>query len=152
MPTDPRESQGFCESLGFAQNVPFNGSYQSWQTGGSGAGTIAATALESFSQYPPPQISNVNGEDPAQLPMYTATSAPVTLPTPVFTAATVSGGDGWADAQDTSLAAAPIAGCVYPNAWGPPVGSTAAVCGGLTATDSAATSPTTPPPATTTPA
>ena len=139
VPTDPRESVGFCAANGFAQNVPFNGSYQPWQTGGSGAGTIAATALASFSAYPPPQISNVDGAAPAQLPQFTSTSAPVTLPTPAFTAATVSGGDGWADAADTSLAAVPVAGCVYPNAWGPPPGSTMAVCGGATA------APTSPP-------
>ena len=115
IPSDPREALGLCESLNFPSNNPWDGNYQPWQTGGEGAGTIAATAVASFSQYPPPQISNVNGEDPAQLPMYTATSAPVTLPTPDFTAATVSGGDGWADAQDTSLAAVQIAGCSYPK-------------------------------------
>ncbi|KAH9936894.1 glycoside hydrolase [Epithele typhae] len=133
IPTDPREALGLCESLGFAQNAPI-GTYQPWQTGGSGAGTIAATARASFSQYPPPAISNVNGADVAQLPVFTATSAVPTLPAPQFSAATTSGGDGWADAADTSLAAAPIAGCAYPNAWGPQPGSTAAVCGGAAPT------------------
>lgn len=132
IPSDPRTALGTCASLGFAQNNPWDGNYQPWQTGGSGAGTISATAIASFSQYPPPALSNVNGANPAQLPMYTATSAVPTLPTPTFSAATVTGGDGWADAQDTSLAAAPIAGCVYPDAWGPAPGSTAAVCGGAT--------------------
>ena len=70
----------------------------------------------------------------SQLPMYTATSAVPTLPTPTFTAATTTGGDGWADPADTSMAAVPIAGCVYPDAWGPAAGSTAAVCGASTAT------------------
>ncbi|KAI0666164.1 glycoside hydrolase [Trametes maxima] len=139
IPTDPREALGLCQSLGYAQNVPWDGQYQSWQTGGASAGQIAATAVASFSQYPPPEISNVSGENPAQLPMFTATSAVPTLPTPTFSAATVTAGDGWADAADTSLAAAPVAGCVYPNAWGPPVGSTAAVCnGGATAAKRAA--------------
>ncbi|KAI8984881.1 glycoside hydrolase [Trametes punicea] len=130
IPTDPREALGLCESLGYAQNVPWNGDYQPWQTGGAGAGTIAATAVASFSQYPPPEISNVSGEDPAQLPVYTPTSAVPTLPPPTYSAATVTGGDGWADPADTSLAAVQIAGCAYPNAWGPQPGSTAAVCGG----------------------
>ncbi|KAI0333479.1 glycoside hydrolase [Cubamyces sp. BRFM 1775] len=134
IPTDPREAVGICQSLGFAQNVPWNGDYQSWQTGGAGAGQIAATALAEYSQYPPPEISNVSGENVAQLPMYTATSAVPTLPPPTFTAATVTGGDGWADPKDTSLAAVQIAGCVYPNAWGPAPGSTAAVCGAAAAT------------------
>lgn len=139
IPTDPREALGLCQSLNFPQNVPWNGTYQSWQTGGAGAGTIAATAVASFSQYPPPEISNVSGEDAAQLPMFTATSAVPTLPTPTFSAATVTGGDGWADPKDTSLAAVQIAGCAYPNAWGPQPGSTAAVCGGATAAPAAAT-------------
>lgn len=134
IPTDPREAVGICQSLGYAQNVPWNGDYQSWQTGGAGAGQIAATALAEFSQYPPPEISNVSGENVAQLPMYTATSAVPTLPPPTFTAATVTGGDGWADSKDTSLAAVQIAGCAYPNAWGPQPGSTAAVCGPAAAT------------------
>ncbi|KAL7281935.1 hypothetical protein ACG7TL_003402 [Trametes sanguinea] len=134
IPTDPREALGLCQSLGFAQNVPWNGTYQPWQTGGAGAGDIAATAVASFSQYPPPEISNVSGEDPAQLPVYTATSAVPTLPTPTFSAATVTGGDGWADPADTSLAVVQIAGCAYPNAWGPQPGSTAAVCGAGAAT------------------
>ncbi|TFK88056.1 glycoside hydrolase family 5 protein [Polyporus arcularius HHB13444] len=145
IPTDPREAQGLCASLNLGGNTPWNGTYQPWQTGGSGAGTIAATALASFSQYPPPAISNVNGEDPAQLPMYTATSAVPTLPTPTtFTAATTTGGDGWADPADTSLAAVPIAGCVYPNAWGPAADATVAVCGGSTAAAPTTAAPTAP--------
>ncbi|KAI0829201.1 glycoside hydrolase [Trametes gibbosa] len=144
VPTDPREALGLCASLGFPQNVPWSGTYQSWQTGGAGAGTIAATAVASFSQYPPPEISNVGGENPDQLPMFTATSAVPTLPTPTFSAATVTGGDGWADSKDTSLAAVQIAGCVYPNAWGPQPGSTAAVCGGATAAPALARAEATP--------
>ncbi|KAI0751685.1 glycoside hydrolase superfamily [Daedaleopsis nitida] len=133
IPTDPREALGLCSQLNFPSNNPWNGSYKPYQTGGPGAGTIDATALASFSQYPPPALSNVNGADPAQLAMYTATSAVPTLPTPTFSAATVTAGDGWADSADTSLAAVPIAGCAYPDAWGPQVGSTAAVCGGTPA-------------------
>ncbi|RPD62162.1 glycoside hydrolase [Lentinus tigrinus ALCF2SS1-7] len=132
IPTDPREAQGLCVSLNLGGSTLWNGTYESWQTGGSGAGTIAATALASFSQYPPPALSNVNGANPTQLPMYTATSAVPTLPTPSFSAATTTGGDGWADPADTSLAAVQIAGCVYPDAWGPAVDSTALVCGGST--------------------
>ncbi|RDX49667.1 glycoside hydrolase [Lentinus brumalis] len=134
IPSDPRDTLGTCASLGYPQDLPWNGTYQSWQTGGSGAGTIASTALASFSQYPPPSLSNVNGADPTQLPMYTATSVVPTLSTPVFASATVTEGDGWADAADTSLAVVQVAGCVYPDAWGPPAGSTAVVCSGPTAT------------------
>ena len=101
VPDDPRSALGICQSLGFLRNLPWDGNYQPWQTGGSGAGTIAATALASFSQYPPPALSNVAGANPAQLPMYTATAAPVTLPPPQLTAATVSVGNG--DRKSTRL-------------------------------------------------
>ncbi|KAI0709645.1 glycoside hydrolase superfamily [Cerioporus squamosus] len=137
IPSDPREALGTCASLGYPQNLPWNGTYQSWQTGGAGAGTISSTALASFSQYPPPSLSNVNGADPTQLPMYTATGVVQTLSTPTFASATVTGGDGWADAADTSLAAVQVAYCAYPDAWGPPAGSTVVVCSGSTGTVSA---------------
>ncbi|RPD58867.1 glycoside hydrolase [Lentinus tigrinus ALCF2SS1-7] len=140
IPSDPREALGTCSSLEFPQDLPWNGTYQVWQTGGAGAGTIAATAVAAFSQYPPPSLSNVNGVNPTQLPVYTATGVVPTLSTPTFASATVTGGDGWADAADTSRAAVQIAGCVYPNAWGPAVGSTAVVCGGSTAPGTALSS------------
>ncbi|EJF55770.1 glycoside hydrolase [Dichomitus squalens LYAD-421 SS1] len=141
IPDDPRSALGLCVADGFPQNVPWDGQYQPWQTGGSGAGTIAATALASFSQYPPPAISNVNGADPAQLPMYTPTNAPITLPPPTFTGASVTAGDGWADPQDTSSKMTEIAGCVYPNVWGPAPDSTQVVCGGSTVAVPAGTAP-----------
>lgn len=119
IPTDPRDAVGICDSLGVTFNQPFTTQYQPWQTGGSGAGTIAPTAIASFSQYPPPVISNAV-LDPAQLPRYTDTAPIPTLPTATFSAATKTGGNGWADAQDTMGIAAPIQGCSYPDAWFPP--------------------------------
>ncbi|KAI1792509.1 glycoside hydrolase [Ganoderma leucocontextum] len=153
VPSDPRQALGLCQSLGFLRNLPWDGNYQSWQTGGSGAGTIAPTAVASYSQYPPPALSNVNGANPAQLPMYTATAAPITLPPPQLTGATVSVGNGWANARDTSSKMAPIAGCIYPNAWGPAPGSSELVCDGATVAIPAgatAAATTTAPPAPTT--
>ena len=148
IPQDPRTAIGTCASLGVAQNTPWNGSYLSWQTGGSGAGTIAATALESFSAYPPPQISNANSANPSLLPYYTMTSRQPTLPAPTFyTAATASAGDGWADSSDTALAYAPIQGCSYYNGWFAPASDTAFICNGQPAP-----TPTPPPAPATTPA
>nr|VWP01326.1 Protein kinase domain-containing protein [Ganoderma boninense] len=132
IPDDPRSALGICQSLGFLRNLPWNGDYQSWQTGGAGAGTIAPAVVAEYSQYPPPALSNVAGANPAQLPMYTATAAPVTLPPPQLTGATVSAGDGWADARDTMSKVTEIAGCSYPNAWGPEGAATAMVCNGAT--------------------
>ncbi|CAL1708174.1 unnamed protein product [Somion occarium] len=129
IPTDPREAVGICDQLGVKFTLPFTTSYQPWQTGGAGAGQIAATAIASLAQYPPPAISNANGADPALLPQYTAISPIPTLPVPTFSAATTSGGDGWADPEDTALAAAPVEGCVYPDAWNAPAESNSFLCG-----------------------
>ncbi|CAL1711948.1 unnamed protein product [Somion occarium] len=56
MPTDPREAIGKCASLG-VQGNPFAGTFESWQTGGAGAGTIAPshhtlTHLYKYRRYP----------------------------------------------------------------------------------------------------
>ena len=142
MPEDPRTALGTCDAVGVQDNDPFNGTYQSWQTGGSGAGTIAATALASFSQYPPPQISNAAGADPTLLPQYTHTSAVPTLPPESFSGVpTASLGDGWADPADTSLAPVQIEGCLYPNAWGAASTQTAFLCGTAAAAAEATMTP-----------
>lgn len=120
IPADPRDAVGTCGTLGVTFNDPFITQFQPWQTGGAGAGKIAAAAVAAFGQYPPPEINNVAGIAPADLPRYTNTAAIPTLSTASFPAATATAGDGWADPQDTMLIAAPIEGCVYPDAWFPP--------------------------------
>ncbi|TFK50792.1 glycoside hydrolase family 5 protein [Heliocybe sulcata] len=118
IPTDPRTAAGTCASLSVSGPV-FNGSFQSWQTGGEGAGTVAATALASFSAYPPPQLSGI--PDPAGvslLPVYTSTGSVATLAMPTFTnRITVSEGDGWYDRTDGGAAPTAIGGCSYLDAW-----------------------------------
>ncbi|THG97563.1 hypothetical protein EW026_g4454 [Hermanssonia centrifuga] len=128
IPADPRDAVGTCDTLDVPFNTPFNGSYPSWQTGGAGAGTIAPTATAALEEYPP-TLSNAMNANPTLLPHYTDVSANPTLPAPTFSAATTTGGDGWADAQDTMLAPAPVPGCVYPDAWAAPQESTSFVCG-----------------------
>ncbi|KAI0359285.1 glycoside hydrolase [Trametes cingulata] len=118
MPTDPRVASGKCEHLG-AQMAPFDGTFQAWQLGGAGAGTIAAGATADLAW--PPQLSNVPAADMAQLPQYTPTGTIATLPPPTFSTpgvtVTAAVGNGWFNAQDTTPAATPIAGCAYPDAW-----------------------------------
>lgn len=97
--------------------APFNGSYQSWQTGGAGAGTIVATSVETYGIWPPTTLANVAAPSITLLPQYTSTESMITLPPPTFTAATVSAEDGWADASDTASKVTAISGCVYPFAW-----------------------------------
>ncbi len=80
MPKDPRTASGRCDAIGGAPNVPFDGTYQSWMTGGAGAGTIAATYA-----WPP---ASINGADAAVtlLHSYTSTGPVSTLPPPTLTA------------------------------------------------------------------
>ncbi|KAK0212093.1 glycoside hydrolase family 5 protein [Desarmillaria ectypa] len=127
MPKDPRTAFGRCDAIGGAPNVPFDGTYQSWMTGGAGAGTISATV-----PWPP---ASLNGADAAVtlLPSYTSTGSVSTLSPPTLTAkATRSAdvGNGWYDASDTGAAPTPIAGCTYPNAWDANNVAIPAVCGG----------------------
>lgn len=140
MPTDPRAAVGTCAALGVT-GPAFNGTYQSWQTGGAGAGTIAATATLA-APWPPATISNVDGAavPGTLLPVYTPTGTVATLPPPSITskaAKSVSAGDGWFDAQDTSSAPATISGCDYPDAWDALTVPLPTSCGSLVTTTSA---------------
>ncbi|KAG6811733.1 hypothetical protein H0H92_006085 [Tricholoma furcatifolium] len=117
MPTDPRTALGTCDSLGVSGPI-FDGTFQPWQTGGAGAGTIAASSTSSY-PWPPATISNA-GAAASLLPTYTPTGTVATLAPPTLTAsvtASINLGNGWYDAQDTVLAPTAIAGCTYPDAW-----------------------------------
>jgi glucan 1,3-beta-glucosidase len=137
MPTDPRDAVGWCDTLGVSFATPFNGSFPSWETGGAGAGDITPQATATLEAYPP-TLSNVGGANPTLLPHYTDVSANPTLPAATFSGATTTGGDGWADPQDTGLAPAPVPGCSYPDAWVPPADATSLVCGAAAAPTTAA--------------
>ncbi|KAF8509917.1 glycoside hydrolase family 5 protein [Gautieria morchelliformis] len=113
IPTDPRSAAGACKN-----SNPWTGPLAAWQTGGSGAGSLAPSATSSL-VWPPAAISNAG---PASLlPTYTPTGTIPTLAVPTFTASspatTFSAGNGWANAQDTGGAFVPISGCSYPDPW-----------------------------------
>ncbi|KAJ7061463.1 glycoside hydrolase family 5 protein [Mycena amicta] len=124
MPTDPRTTRGKCAAIG-VKGSQFDGTFSAWQTGGAGAGTIAASATREWGQWPPTALSNAGNI----LPTYAATGTIPTLsfvlPTPSMTGTasaapgipTASMGNGWADAADTAGAVVPVASCFYPNAW-----------------------------------
>src|SRR5882762_10349452 len=113
MPTDPRKSNGKCAALG--SNIgAYPSAYQPWQTGGTGAGTIAAG---SFTQWPPTSMAGVGGLAVSLLPTYTPTGTIPTLPPAVLTPSPTGEGNGWVNAQDTLAAMTTIASCSYPNAW-----------------------------------
>ncbi|KAF7366076.1 Glycoside hydrolase family 5 protein [Mycena venus] len=124
MPTDPRKAVGKCAAIG-VKGAQFDGTFSAWQTGGAGAGTIAASFTEEFGQWPPATISNVDPAAMTVLPTYTATGSIPTLtfitPSVTGTAAvvtpTVSIVNGWFDAADTTPAITTVAGCTYPAAW-----------------------------------
>ncbi|GJE83932.1 glycoside hydrolase family 5 protein [Phanerochaete sordida] len=128
MPLDPRDAVGTCDTLGVQFNQPFPGDYPSWQTGGSGAGSIFPNATASIEAYPP-TLSNAGGANPTLLPQYTDVSANPTLAPATYSGATTTGGNGWADAKDTALAPAPIPGCSYPDEYFAPNTATSLVCG-----------------------
>ncbi|KAJ8594245.1 glycoside hydrolase family 5 protein [Rhizopogon salebrosus TDB-379] len=120
IPTDPRTSVGTCAALE-AAGPQFDGTYAAYQTGGPGAGTIVASSVSSYSQYPPTPINGLTaGAIQSLLPTYTSTSAIPTLPPPTFSPSpspSVSAGNGWFDSGDTGLAPTTVQGCTYPNAW-----------------------------------
>lgn len=131
MPTDPREAHGICASLG-VQGNPFSGTFEPWQTGGAGAGSIAPSVSAEFA-WPPTSIANVPAASISLLPTYTATASIVTLPPPSFSpapASSVTVGNGWADPTDTASFATAISGCTYPNAWLAISSPIPAACGG----------------------
>ncbi|KAG1738187.1 glycoside hydrolase family 5 protein [Suillus lakei] len=120
IPTDPRTAVGTCAALG-ATGPQFDGVYSAYQTGGPGAGTIVASSVTSYGQYPPTPINGLTlGAIQSLLPTYTSTSAVPTLPPPTFSPSpspSVSTGNGWFDSGDTGLAPTQVQGCTYPNAW-----------------------------------
>ncbi|KAL5483050.1 hypothetical protein ACEPAI_8279 [Sanghuangporus weigelae] len=118
MPRDPRSAAGTCAQLGAAAGPAFDGSFESWQTGGPGAGAIPASELSPYTAWPPASMRGVTGDE-AFLPTYTPTGTVSTLPPDTFTGAPtgVSVGDGWADASDAVGGVTEVAGCSYPDPW-----------------------------------
>ncbi|RPD66329.1 glycoside hydrolase [Lentinus tigrinus ALCF2SS1-7] len=140
MPKDPRLSEGACDN-----SDPFNPPLQAWQTGGSGAGDVPQTFLDSFT-WPPTSLTNL--ADVATAPQYTATGTIVTLPAPSITAsgtASVNLGNGWNNPSDTAQMFVPIATCGYLDPWMGPSASPAA-CPPLSTTAAARRAYITPPP------
>jgi len=116
LPTDPRDSEGACASLGEPPTNLFDGTFQPWQTGGTGAGEFEPNATATFVW--PPNSLNPSYPVAAYLPTYTPTGTHTTLPVPLITAHGVNGGNGWYDSQDEAALMVPIASCSYPDAYG----------------------------------
>lgn len=113
MPTDPREAVGAC-----GNTAPWTGSLSAAQTGGAGAGDIAASVTSSLT-WPPAAISNAAGAA-TDLPTYTPTGTIVTLPPPTYTASngsTIDAGNGWFNTADQTSMMVPIATCSYLSPW-----------------------------------
>ncbi|EJD38715.1 glycoside hydrolase family 5 protein [Auricularia subglabra TFB-10046 SS5] len=122
IPQDPREAIGHCASRGVQLDpaLAFNGKLSASATGGPGApSTLDPAATATVRPWPPTQLDQVDGDN-VQFPMYTPTGAIHTLPPPTATPAPSKSLNGWAFPQDTALAAVPIAGCTYPDAWNGP--------------------------------
>ncbi|KAH9477953.1 putative glucan 1,3-beta-glucosidase D [Psilocybe cubensis] len=114
MPKDPRTVIGAC---GPPTGPSWGGKFESWMTGGAGAGSVPIQTA----QYPWPPAQLADGNVVSQLPLYTSTGTPVTLPMPTFTdsngqAVSVTA-NGWFNPNDNGPAPTPIAGCSYPDPW-----------------------------------
>ena len=111
MPKDPRSAIGTC---GASAGPVFSGQFDSWMTGGAGAGELKSTIA-----WPPASI-NLAPAAANALPTYTTTGVVTTLPAPTYTNTAgqpIVSGNGWFNANDNRLAPAPISGCPYPNPW-----------------------------------
>ncbi|KAH7101258.1 glycoside hydrolase [Auriculariales sp. MPI-PUGE-AT-0066] len=117
IPDDPRSSTGECARLNVVAQPDqyFKGTFESWQTGGLGAGTIAPTATAGIDVWPPPALATIGG-----------------LPA-----------DGWFNNNDNAGGMVPITGCTYPDSWNP--GDVPpALCTGPAAADASASAASTP--------
>lgn len=116
IPNDPRMAIGTCAEDGVV-GPNFDGTYSApYMTGGPGAGTIAPAETAAYT-WPPASFTNVPAGQMTNLPQYTQTGSPVTMPAPTFTKAngdSIDAGDGWQNPADNRQAYAPIAGCSYP--------------------------------------
>ncbi|KAI6101447.1 glycoside hydrolase family 5 protein [Pisolithus croceorrhizus] len=113
IPKDPRAAVGTCAALGVSGPI-FDGTFQSWQTGGAGAGTIAPSSVSYTANTPRHQLMPTS-----RLILPTGSPIP-TLPPPTFSPkppSSVSIGNGWYDEDDQALSPTEVVGCSYPSAW-----------------------------------
>lgn len=125
-PKDPRGYYGTCNRvvntpgynvLPMPTDLAFTAFPSPWMTGGAGAGTIAATQLAQYGQWPPVTVNGV--PTATNLPRYTATGKPITLSAstpsayPSAASTTISPGNGWANKNDTAGYYAPASACSY---------------------------------------
>jgi len=103
-------------------NNPFVGTYSSWQTGGAGAGSIAAATSEEL-PWPPTTIAHISTPGAVSLlPTYTNTAPAETLTMAAIITVngaqiTASAGNGWENPNDTGGGPTAVAGCTYPDPW-----------------------------------
>ncbi|GAA95845.1 glycoside hydrolase family 5 protein [Mixia osmundae IAM 14324] len=122
IPTNPRNSAGFCASYLASQGIAepsgmvFSGSLAASATGG-GPASVTAAQVSSFGAWPPP--TTLGTLSPASyLPTLATTGTPITLSASTPTAypvgsPTASVGNGWADASDTAGYYTSDAACTY---------------------------------------
>jgi len=124
MPQDPRQAVGQCNNTS-----PWSPPLAPSQTGGSGAGTIAATVAAGL-PWPPVSINSAGAV--TDLPAYTPTGAVPTLTGPTFTPTptpSANVGNGWANPSDTAGLMVNMTGCVYLDPWcGPTVAPPSPLC------------------------
>jgi len=114
IPSDPRQAVGMCQSVGYSDSSPWDGTFLPWQTGTTSS--IPASSLSNY-PWPPPTISHA--DVPVTLmPTYTDTATVITMPVPTYSSAPRSltqSFNGWFDSSDTSGGITTVAGCTYPD-------------------------------------
>jgi len=118
---NPREAIGACPST-----TPFSAtSFQPWQLGGAGAGTITAS-VDAYTLWPPAGSAFLYSPN-RPIPKLADTPLPAA-------AVNVKAADGWANDSDVTLSMGPNPGCTYPSAWDEGGGPSVAACTVTTAT------------------
>jgi pyruvate/2-oxoglutarate dehydrogenase complex dihydrolipoamide acyltransferase (E2) component len=85
--------------------------------------------------WPPAQFTDVSGAQMNQIPQYTRTGTPITMPVPTYTnpakpSETINAGTGWANPNDgLGQAYVKVANCEYPAIYDTVGGVQAGMCG-----------------------
>lgn len=133
IPKDPRTAAGTCAAAGVASQ-PFSHEFASGWMEGKNVQPLAASETASYA-WPPAAFTDVPAAQMANIPQYTQTGTPITMPAATYTnpakpTETFDAGNGWANPNDSKrMAYAPVANCEYPAIYDPQGGTGSGQCG-----------------------
>ncbi|BEI86816.1 hypothetical protein CcaverHIS002_0701620 [Cutaneotrichosporon cavernicola] len=132
---DPRTATGTCAKAGVS--VPqFGGTFSDPAMVGKGQVSPDLPAAQTASYaWPPTQFTDISQAQMNQIPQYTKTGTPITMPGPTYTnpakpSETINAGTGWANSNDgLGQAYVKVANCEYPAIYDTVGGIGAGQCG-----------------------